>query len=208
MMIFQTNRSFVRYTTWSSESMSRIVYIKNMVCPRCIESVGEVFNDLNVAVKSVALGEVTLADELSQKELLTIGEQLKTKGFELLEDQNSQLIGKIKSLIIQQIHHSKERMLVNFSTFLAQQLHHDYSSLSRLFSSVEGVTIEKFILKQKIEKVKELIFYNELNLSEIAHQMKYSSVAHLSSQFKKETGMTPSEFKKIRSGGRQSLDEI
>ena len=96
MMIFQTNRSFVRYTTWSSESMSRIVYIKNMVCPRCIESVGEVFNDLNVAVKSVALGEVTLADELSQKELLTIGEQLKTKGFELLEDQNSQLIGKIK----------------------------------------------------------------------------------------------------------------
>ena len=188
--------------------MSQIVYIKNMVCPRCIDSVGEIFNDLNVAVKSVVLGEVTLVEELSQKRLLSLAEQLETKGFELLEDQNSQLIGKIKTLIIEQIHHSKERMLVNFSTFLAGQLHHDYSSLSRLFSSVEGITIEKFILKQKIEKVKELIFYNELSLSEIAHQMNYSSVAHLSSQFKKETGMTPSDFKKMQSGGRQSLDKI
>ncbi len=129
-------------------------------------------------------------------------------GFELLETGKSALISQIKSLIIGQIHYKTESLKVNFSTFLAESLHHDYSYLSRLFSSVEGITIEKFITQQKIERVKELLFYNQLTLSEIAFQLDYSSTAHLSSQFKKETGMTPSAFKSQHKPGHRHLDSI
>ncbi len=179
-----------------------------MVCPRCIESVEHVLSDMRIRPQSVRLGEVALVEEIDEGQKQTFSQMLQSKGFELLEDQNSQLIGKIKSLIIHQIHHSADALKVNFSSLLAEELHHEYSSLSRLFSSVEGITIEKFILKHKIEKVKELIFYNEMNLSEIAHRMNYSSVAHLSSQFKKETGMTPSEFRKMKYGDRSGLDSL
>lgn len=179
-----------------------------MVCPRCIETVKEIFMKLDIPINSIQLGEVTSTQSIShiQKELLE--EKLIEKGFELLQDQKSKLIGQIKAIIIEQIHYQENSLKVNFSTMITEKLNQEYSSISRLFSSVEGITIERFILKQKAERVKELIFYNELTLSEIAYKMDYSSVAHLSAQFKKETGMTPSEFKKMRNPGHQSLDSL
>jgi len=179
-----------------------------MVCPRCIDSVKEIFNKINVDTNSVELGEVKVPSEITDEQKMQLEEQLTARGFELLQNQKSKIIGQIKAIIIEQIHHTKEALNVNFSTLIAERLNHDYTGLSKLFSQVEGVTIEKFILKQKIEKVKELIVYNELNLSEIAFQLNYSSVAHLSSQFKKETGMTPSAFKKLERRDRNSLDSI
>lgn len=185
------------------------IYVKNMVCPRCVDSVKNIFNDLKIDFLQVELGEVTTSNQISTDQKRLLESNLHDRGFKLLEDQNSKAIAQIKSTIIEQIHYSKEPLAVNFSTFLSDKLNQDYISLSKLFSSVEGVTIEKYMLKQKIEKVKELIVYNELNLSEIAFQLNYSSVAHLSSQFKKETGMTPSYFKKLKDvRKRQSLDKL
>lgn len=188
--------------------MNKDIIIKNMVCPRCIESVQGVFHELDLAITDIALGKVVLTETIkpNQKEKLKI--QLATKGFELLDDKQSQIINEIKSIIIQEIHHNKELSLVNFSTLLAQKLHYDYAYLSRLFSSVEGRTVEKFIMSQKIEKVKELMTYKEMTLSEIAFNMNYSSYAHLSAQFKKVTGMSPSTFKNLQEGKRQFLDEV
>lgn len=184
------------------------IHIKNMVCPRCIDTVAEMLRDIKIEVTSIQLGEVIIPHKLNKDEKQALQNRLSERGFELLEDNKSKFIGKIKSIIVDTIHYSKEPVNSNFSTLLSDQLHHDYSYLSRLFSSVEGITIEKFILSQKIEKVKELLFYDELTLSEIAFQMNYSSVAHLSSQFKKETGMTTTEFKKQRKPGHRSLDSI
>lgn len=186
---------------------SEILYVKNMVCPRCIETVKHVFNQLDLHPKRIELGEVILDDDITSSKKEELDEQLKSSGFELLEDQKSKQISQIKAIIIEQIHHSLNPIEVNFSTLISDKLAQEYSSLSKLFSSVEGVTIEKYILQQKAEKVKELLFYNEMNLSQIAYQLGYSSVAHLSAQFKKETGMTPSQFKKTRPS-RKSIDSI
>lgn len=188
--------------------MKNILHIKNMVCNRCIEAVTEEFARARIPIESITLGEVVLENELTQKQHSNLEKSLAERGFELLKDQKSKLIDQIKSIIIQQIHHNSKPLNVNFSTLIAEKLNQEYTSLSKLFSFVEGITIEKYILKQKVERVKELIIYNELTLSEIAHHMSYSSVAHLSSQFKKETGMTPSEFKKGRSPHRKPLDGI
>lgn len=179
-----------------------------MVCPRCIEAVNELLISLNIGAKSVVLGEVVLEKEISTELIKRLEEKLELKGFELLQDHKSKLIGQIKAIIIDKIHHQNEQLITNFSNYISEKLHHDYSYLSRLFSSVEGITIEKFIVKQKIERVKEFLFYNELTLSEIAFKMNYSSVAYLSSQFKKETGMTPSEFKQLKKPGHHSLDSF
>ncbi|WP_020531093.1 helix-turn-helix domain-containing protein [Flexithrix dorotheae] len=186
----------------------QILYIKNMVCPRCIEAVNELLISLNIGTKSVSLGEVILEKDLSDELKKTLDEKLKSKGFELLQDQKSKLIGQIKAIIIDKIHHHDEQLMANFSNYISEKLNHEYSYLSRLFSSVEGITIEKFIVRQKIERVKEFLFYNELTLSEIAFKMDYSSVAYLSSQFKKETGMTPSEFKQLKKPGHHSRDSF
>tara|TARA_A100000171_G_scaffold45088_1_gene48440 strand:+ start:11654 stop:12172 length:519 start_codon:yes stop_codon:yes gene_type:complete len=167
-----------------------------------------VLKELNIDYNKVTLGEVSLNKEITLSQQVALNKKLQALGFELLESGKSALISRIKTLIVEQIHHKKENLQVNFSTFLSDQLHHDYSNLSRLFSSVEGITIEKFITRQKTERVKELLFYNEMNLSEIAFQMNYSSVAHLSAQFKKETGMTPSAFKKNAKPGHNALDSL
>ena len=179
-----------------------------MVCPRCIDTVRVIFADLKIETTHIELGEVTTTSSISDQQKQLLKDQLKHKGFQLLEDKTSKLIAQIKSIVIDQIHYNTEAQTVNFSTLLSENLHQDYTSLSKLFSSVEGITIEKYILKQKIEKVKELIVYDELNLSEIAHQLNYSSVAHLSTQFKRETGMTPSAFKKLEKRDRNALDSI
>jgi len=184
------------------------IHIKNMVCPRCISAVEGVMSDLGIVYSSIKLGEVNLIEPLKTHEHKRLSELLQTHGFELLESERSKIISQIKTLIINIIHHDKDKLKVNLSTYLADNLHHDYSGLSRLFSSIEGITIEKFMVRQKIERVKELFFYAEHTLSEIAFEMGYSSVAHLSAQFKKETGMTPTEFKANKSIGRTSIDGL
>jgi len=182
--------------------------IKNMVCPRCIESVRQVFSQLGIPVIDIQLGTVSLATGIDESQKQVLRKNLMAKGFELLDDKRTQLVNQIKTIVIEEIHHQKELSPVNFSTLLAERLHHDYAYLSRLFSAVEGRTIEKFVIAQKIEKVKELLIYGQLTLSEIAFQMEYSSSAYLSSQFKKVTGMTPSEFKHLQSNERQSIDVV
>ena len=184
------------------------LYIKNMVCPRCIETVWDILNDLNIETFSIVLGEVNIQTNITDTQKTKLGEKLVTRGFELLEDNKSKLINQIKSILVKQIHHSEETLTVNFSSLLADELNHEYSSLSRLFSSIEGITIERFIMKQRIERVKEFIIYNELTFSEIAFRMNYSSVAHLSAQFKREIGITATQFKNLKKHNRQSLDTI
>lgn len=184
------------------------IIIKNMVCPRCIEAVRQLFEVLKIPVTDVQLGRVQTATPISNTQKKLLQQSLIEKGFELLDDKQTKVINAIKSTIIQKIHYQTESAPINFSTLLAAQLNYDYTYLSRLFSAVEGRTIERFIMAQKIEKVKELLTYDELTISEIAFQMHYSSAAHLSAQFKKITGMSPSIFKKQQQQDRQSLDEV
>ncbi|MEQ8470349.1 MAG: AraC family transcriptional regulator [Marinoscillum sp.] len=184
------------------------LYIKNMVCPRCIATVKYIFKDLGISVERIQLGEIATIDSLDEAKKIMLSEKLTDHGFELLTDSKSKLISQIKSLLIKWIHYPEDVLNKNFSLLLSEHLNHDYTHLSKLFSSVEGITIERFIVRQKIEKVKELIIYDELTLSEIAFQMGYSSVAYLSTQFKNETGMTPTTFKKLKRAGRRSLDSI
>lgn len=183
-------------------------YIKNMVCNRCILVVEQELKKLGVEHGKVSLGEIETMGELSKEQQDKLSTNLSALGFEILDDAKSKLIEKIKNIIIKQIHYSSEDVTQRYSDLLSKALHKDYSYLSALFSDVEGTTIEKFIINQKIEKVKELIIYNELSLTEISYQMGYSSVAHLSNQFKKVTGLTPSHFKKLGEKRRKSLDEI
>lgn len=184
------------------------VYIKNMVCPRCIQSVESILTSMNIEAINIELGMVILPEELPANDLQQFGRELDTAGFSLLDNRTSQLINQIKSIIIEQIHYTKEPSPQNLSTILSDKLLYDYSYLSRLFSSVEGRTIEKFVIAQKIEKVKELLSYDQLTLEEIAFQLHYSSAAHLSSQFKKVTGMSPTRFRKERLENRKPLDAL
>ncbi|MEH0153548.1 AraC family transcriptional regulator [Limibacter armeniacum] len=186
-----------------------VIHIKNMVCPRCIMAVEQVLNQLKIPFTHIELGAITLAHAPTDTDRKRLGEALEPLGFALLESTKSVLISRIKTLIIDYVHHDDtDPMKVNLSTYLADNLHHDYSYLSRLFSSVEGITIEKYITSQKIERVKELLFYDELTLSEIAFKLHYSSVAHLSSQFKKETGMTPTAFRQMKKPDHKPLDKL
>jgi len=182
------------------------IHIKNMVCPRCIRVVKEELEKINIKVLHISLGEAMIAAE-TKPDLNIIRNTLQQAGFDLIDDKNLKLIEKIKSLIIEIIHHGKERKNLNYSDIIAKELGKDYHTLSNLFSSIENTTIEKYIINQKLERVKELLFYNELSLSEIAYQMDYSSTAHLSSQFKHATGMTPTQFKKNK-GRHKPLDEV
>ncbi|NRS87335.1 AraC-like DNA-binding protein [Flavobacterium sp. 7E] len=184
------------------------LYIKNMVCGRCEAAVKTVLEKMSLPVISVDLGEVILSRELISEEKQPLALALKELGFELLEDKTSKTIEKIKNLIIDLVHYQNEKLKVNFSEFLANELHQDYSALSKLFSEVEGVTIEHYFIAQKIEKAKELLVYDELSLSQIALQLNYSNVAHLSNQFKKVTGMTPTYFKKIKEKNRKQIDAL
>lgn len=181
--------------------------IKNMVCPRCVESVTGILTAEGLAPKSVVLGEAEINEDPDASRLRDLNIKLQQAGFELLEDNRQQLVEKIKSIIINRIHHN-ERNPVAFSELLAGELHRDYSGLSKIFSSTEGITIEQYVILQKTERVKELLLYNQLTLSEIAHQMGYSSVAHLSAQFRKTTGMTPTAFKNEGAHLRRPLDNI
>ena len=179
-----------------------------MVCNRCILVVEQELQKLNIAVSRIALGEVETAGELPKEKVDQFATNLSALGFELLDNSKRQLIEKIKNIIIQQVHYTHEENNHNISEILSKALLKDYSYLSSLFSEVEGITIEKYAINQKIEKVKELIIYDELSLSEIAYRLGYSSIAHLSNQFKKVTGLTPSHFKKVGQNKRKPLDKI
>lgn len=185
-----------------------ILYIKNMVCNRCIMVVKQELEKLNLQPTRVSLGEVELALTPTEEQLHELNDNLNQFGFELLDDNKKKIIEKIRGIIIKNVHYNEDDRKEKFSEILSKALHKDYSYLSNLFSEVEGITIEKYIINQKIEKVKELLVYDELSLSEIAYKLGYSSVAHLSSQFKKTTGLTPSFFKQVHEKNRKSLDKI
>jgi AraC family transcriptional regulator len=186
------------------------LFIKNMVCQRCVAAVKQEFEKLGLHPTQVTLGEVTLESEIEEKVKAELKNNLTALGFELIDDKKGRLIESIKNLVIQKIHHAERVDLkLNWSDILSDTLRYDYNYLSTLFSSVEGVTLEHYIINQKIERVKELLFYDELTLSEIADRLGYSSVAHLSGQFKKIIGLTPSELKKSRiTSARKPLDSV
>ena len=180
-----------------------------MVCDRCIMVVSQQLEHLDFRVNDISLGTVEVDPDPSEQQLNQIDSALKALGFELIDKDKDKLIESIRNIIIELIHHSEQKELhVNFTEVLSDRLHRDYSYLSRLFSESEGITIEKFIIQQKIEKVKELLQYGELNLNEIAWKMGYSSSAHLSNQFKAITGQSPSEFKALKIQLRKPIDRI
>jgi AraC-like DNA-binding protein len=185
-----------------------IIYIKNMVCNRCISAVKQGFEIEGLKPLDVKLGEVNMSKALTKSQLSKMGSRMLELGFEILDDQKKRIIEKVKNLLIEKVQSGALEEHFRISDYLGRKLNKDYSSISRLFSEVEGITIEQFLILQKIEKVKEWIAYDELNLSEIAWKLGYSSVAHLSAQFKKVTGLTPSHFKKAGGSQRRSIDLI
>ena len=179
-----------------------------MVCIRCKMVVKAELEKLGLHYIVVELGEAEIMESISEEQHDQFKEALLKSGLELLDDKKSVLIQKIKNVIIELIHYSEEPLAINFSDHLSQKLNHNYTYLANLFSEVQGTTIEQFIIAHKIERVKELLVYNELNLTEIAYLMHYSSVAHLSAQFKKVTGLTPSHFKQLREKRRDMLENL
>jgi len=179
-----------------------------MVCIRCKMVVKDELTKLGLHYTTVELGEVEIMEQVTPEQQEKFKAALLRSGLELMDDKKSVLIQKIKNVIVELVHYSEEPLRVNFSEFLSQKLNHDYTYLANLFSEVQGTTIEKFIIAHKIERVKELLVYNELNLTEIAYLMHYSSVAHLSTQFKKVTGLTPSHFKQLKDKRRSMLEDM
>lgn len=184
------------------------LHIKNMVCIRCKMVVKDELTKLGLHYTTVELGEVDIIEKVSDELHEQIKVALLKSGLELMDDKKSVLILQIKNIIIELVHYSEEPLVINFSDYLSQKLNHNYTYLANLFSEVQGTTIEKFLIAHKIERVKELLVYDELNLTEIAYLMHYSSVAHLSTQFKKITGLTPSHFKHLRKKRREMLENL
>ncbi len=188
---------------------SKTLFIRNMVCPRCVTAVKDTLTKLEIPFSEVVLGKASINIDKSEVNQDLLDEELRKIGFELIRDKNRQLVAEVKALIVSYIHHSGELDLkINFSDYLAEKVAKDYSIITSIFSELENTTIEKYIIAQKIERVKELLSYNELTLSEISYQLNYSSVQHLSNQFKKLTGKTPSQYKKQEVQGRQALDMV
>lgn len=184
------------------------LYIKNMVCDRCKLAVKQELDKSKITYQTLELGEVEITEDLPAKKLEQFSKNLTALGFELIEDKKARVISKIKNEIIQLVRNSEVLHKRKLSVYISEALHKDFDSLSSLFSEVEGITLEKYFIEQKIERVKELLVYDELTLSQIATELGYSSVNHLSTQFKKITGLTPSHFKTIGAQKRKSLDRV
>lgn len=184
------------------------IFIKNMVCDRCIAAVAGIFEKLDIRVKAIRLGEVETEAEIPENILLEIEKMLEEIGFMIIKDSVQQLIERIKNLTILKIEKLDTGENFLLSNFLSDALHKDYSALSKIFSQNENITLEQYYILQKIEKVKELLFNNEFTLTEIAGYMGYKSVQHLSAQFKVTTGHTPTEFKKLKISNRKPLDQV
>jgi AraC-like DNA-binding protein len=184
------------------------LYIKNMVCNRCITAVKAELDKQGLHPLAITLGEVEILADPTRSQLEQLDASLQQLGFEIIDDRKSRLIERIKNELVSMVHYTGDKPRTNLSDHLSGKLHHDYNYLSTLFSDVEGTTIEKYFIAQKIERVKELLTYDELTLSEIADRLGYSSVAYLSNQFKKVTGFTPSHFRTIREKKRIPLDKL
>ena len=184
-------------------------FIKNMVCSRCKMVVTEVFEKNNLHPNAVSLGEVVIEERaITPSAFEQLHADLQKLGFEIIDDRKRRLIEKIKNSIVELVHHTDDHLHNNLSAFISDKLSYDYNYLSNLFSESEGITIEKYYIAQKIEKVKELLMYDELSLSQIADRLGYSSVAYLSNQFKKETGLSPTFFKSLKQKNRQNLEDL
>lgn len=181
-------------------------YIKNMLCRRCIEKMEEALAASDLHDAAISMGEVELVEPISGDQIAILKSEVLKLGMELIDDKKNVIIDQIKRVINDLINHSEYELKTNFSDYLSEKLNYNYTYLANLFSEYEGMTITQFVVVHKIEKVKELMLYNDLNLTEIAHKLHYSSVAHLSNQFRKVTGMTPSEFKGIIAKRRTNSD--
>lgn len=179
-----------------------------MVCGRCIMAVRDILESVGLNPVEVVLGEAILKNELIDKDRQLLQERLREVGFELIDDRRTRIIEQVKNAVVELVHRDNAMLKVNLSDYVSDKIHQDYSSISHLFSEVENTTIEKYFIAQKIERVKELLVYDELTLNEIADLMNYSSAAHLSAQFKKITGLTPSHYKRIKENRRIPLDKI
>lgn len=179
-----------------------------MVSIRCKMMVKAALKKLDLHFIVVELGEVEIMEQISMEQRRLLKEDLNSCGLELMDDKKAILISKIKGVIVEMIHYEDELPKTNFSDYLAQKLNHDYTYMANLFSEVQGTTIEQYIIFHKVERIKELIIYDELNITEIAWKMNYSSVAHLSNQFKKVTGLAPSHFKKLKDKRRSPIEEV
>ncbi|WP_266206139.1 helix-turn-helix domain-containing protein [Pontibacter kalidii] len=185
-----------------------ILYIKYMVSLRCKMMVKEELRKLGLQYVVVELGTVEILEDITPQQRVLLKNNLLLSGLELLDDKRSILIEKIKNVIIDMIHYSDEFPKTNYSDFISEKLNHDYTYLANIFSEVKGITIQQFIISHKIERVKELLLYKELNLTEIAHRLHYSSVAHLSNQFKKVTGLSPSFYKQLKQKRMANLENM
>jgi len=190
--------------------MQEVLFVKNMVCRRCLLAVEDVLMRSAISFNKVITGEIHLSEKLAQKQIDLVSTSLSSIGLELIDNRISGIIEKIKQLVIKKARNEvdEKENKTKLSVYLSQNLHHEYTYLSSFFSSVEGRTIENYFIEQRIEKVKELLVYNEMTLSEISFELEYSSVAHLSNQFKKITGLTPSHFKEVGSAKRKMLDQV
>lgn len=179
-----------------------------MISNRCKMVVKEVLNELDLHFVFVDLGEIDVMEDLTAEQLVLLKKALLEAGLELMDDKRGMLIEKIKNVIIEMVHRSDEVIKINFSDYLSEKLNFDYTYMSNVFSEVQGITIQQFIINHKIERIKELILYNEMNLTEISFKLNYSSVSHLSSQFKKVTGLSPSIYKQLKDKKRIAIEEI
>ncbi|MGZ4034268.1 MAG: helix-turn-helix domain-containing protein [Bacteroidia bacterium] len=184
------------------------LFIKYMVSNRCKMAVKEELKKMGLHFMVVELGEIDIMEDISDSQREELRAALLVSGLELMDDKRSILIEKIKNVIIEMVHHSDEIIKTNFSDYLSEKLSHDYTYLANLFSEVQGTTIAQFLICHKVERIKELIIYDEMNISEIAWKMNYSSVAHLSNQFKKVTGLSPSHFKQLKDKRRSPLEDV
>ena len=188
--------------------MSTKLFIKYMVSLRCKMMVKEELQKLGLHYVIVDLGAVEILEDISVEQRVQLKKNLIKSGLELLDDKKSVLIEKIKNIIIEMIHYSDELTKVNYSDYISEKLGYDYTYLANMFSEVKGITIQQFIIIHKIERVKEMLIYDELNLTEISYKLHYSSVAHLSNQFKKITGLTPTFYKQLKNKRKQNLEDI
>lgn len=189
--------------------MENKLYVKNMVCDRCKLVVRQELDKAGISYSNIELGEIDFNESPSSEALGTFSKNITALGFEIIEDKTARLVSSVKAAVLEFVRNpSQQSRKLKFSSYLADKLNKDYNYISNLFSELEGTTIEQYLIHQKIERVKELLVYDELNLSEVAHQLGYSSVQHLSNQFKKVTGLTPSHFKNLGEKKRTSLDKV
>lgn len=190
------------------EGQEHTIFIRNMVCNRCILVVTEILKSLHLTPLNVELGKAVVKERLEVADREAVKEVLEKYGFELIDDKRMRIIEQVRTAIIELVHYEDNTSKLKLSEYLKEKCHYDYSFLSKLFTEVNGISIEKYYIAQKVERIKELLIYDELSVSEIAGRLQYSSVAHLSTQFRNVTGMSPREFKKLKEYRREPLDKL